>query len=175
MRGICDTTSWSSGMPLLQRAEGLCCVYLVGPGAARDQGSPVGGKPAIMPSGGGFRLSSQWHKKTKALSLNTCSVAVTSFRLLPEWSINHIESQIELLCHAEVSILCLSLDFYNCKEIIRVRIFPGSIFSPFFLPLAPKQYDWLKSAMFCTQGHIPVWTSEDILASCPVFKLLGWT
>lgn len=63
-----------------------------------------------MSSSSRFRLLEQWRKEATALSLVTCSAAVTSFRLLPERSIKHIENETESLSQTEFFILFLSLD-----------------------------------------------------------------
>lgn len=51
----------------------------------------------------------------------TGSVAVTSLKLLPAWSIKHIENETESLSQTEFFILFLSLDFCYYKAVLRLR------------------------------------------------------
>lgn len=47
-------------------------------------------------------------REAEVPSLVTCSVAETFFRLLPEWSIKHIENEMESFSQTECFILLLS-------------------------------------------------------------------
>lgn len=70
---------------------------------------------------GRFRLLQPRQEKATALSLVTCAAAVTSCKLLPEWSIKHIENETECLSRTQCSLLVVASDLRCGKETVRLR------------------------------------------------------